>query len=123
LLRFPNPGSDISTFIRIFQELYDALCSKSSFTLDDMSATLVSRNLATSCGYTGEAALELSTRDDRSRDPLYNQSKMYSELYKILGWIHPVKYSRLTFYLHTWVRMLLKQKRILFQSLENAYWV
>jgi len=63
-----------------------------------MSATLVSRNLATSCGYTGEAALELSTRDDRSRDPLYNQSKMYSELYKILGWIHPVKYSRLTFY-------------------------
>ena len=56
-----------------------------------MSLTLIKRDLATSCGYIGEEALLLSTRPDRSRDPLYNQSKMYSELFKMLGWIHPLK--------------------------------
>lgn len=90
MLRFPNPGSDIDSFIRIYQELFSALYQKASFDLDDMSATLVERNLATSSGYMGQEALMRSTRRDRSRDPLYNQSKMYSELYKILGWFHPV---------------------------------
>jgi hypothetical protein len=41
--------------------------------------------------------LKISTRDDRSRDPLYNQSKAYSELYRMLGWIHPQENSRLAF--------------------------
>lgn len=39
----------------------------------------------------GDEALSRSTRKDRSRDPLYNQSKLYSELFKVLGWIHPLK--------------------------------
>jgi hypothetical protein len=44
-------------------------------------------NLAASSGHVGEQALALSTREDRSRDPLYNQSKMYAELFRTLGWI------------------------------------
>ncbi|MFA5374519.1 MAG: hypothetical protein WC455_02005 [Dehalococcoidia bacterium] len=97
MLRIANPGSDISTFIRIYIELYEALGNRESFGLDDISETLIERNLATSCGYTGKKALERSTRADRSRDPLYNQSKMYSELYKVLGWLHPLPDSALTF--------------------------
>ena len=91
LIRFPNPGSDIDAFIRIFCEVFDALNSQDFFSLDDMLLTLVERDLATSCGFMGEEALLLSIRPDRSRDPLYNQSKMYSELFKMLGWIHPLK--------------------------------
>ena len=56
-----------------------------------MSLTLVERDLATSCGFIGEEALLRSTRQNRELDPLYNQSKMYSELFKVLGWIHPLK--------------------------------
>jgi hypothetical protein len=97
MLRIPNPGSDIDSFIRIYLELYDALADFYTFDLDDMSRTLVERNLATSSGFMGEEALSRSTRDDRSRDPLYNQSKMYSELLKVLGWIHPTKESALRF--------------------------
>jgi len=97
MLRIPNPGSDISTFIRIYIELYEALGHRQSFDLDAISKTLVGKNLATSCGSTGQKALELSTREDRSRDPLYNQSKMYTELYKVLGWLHPLPDSALTF--------------------------
>jgi len=97
MLRIANPGSDISSFIRIFIELYEALGNRATFGLDDMSRTLVDRNLATSSGFMGEEALARSTREDRSRDPLYNQSKMYSELYKILGWLHPLPESALTF--------------------------
>lgn len=97
VLRIPNPGSDIDGFIRIFQALYEQLGERDAFTLDDMSETLVERNLATSCGRSGAEALERSTRTDRSRDPLYNQSKMYSELFKVLGWIHPLGDNKLIF--------------------------
>lgn len=97
MLRFPNPGSDISGFIRIYVELYDSLSDRESFGLDDFTNVLIERNLATSSGFAGEEALERSTRADRSRDPLYNQSKSYSELYKILGWLHPISDSALNF--------------------------
>jgi hypothetical protein len=83
MIRFANPGSDISSFIKIYVELYNALKDRYSFGLDDISKTLVEKNLATSCGYMGQEALSRSTRKDRSRDQLYNQSKMYSELFKI----------------------------------------
>lgn len=87
MIRFPNPGSDIPSFIRIFQTLYTYLSDKALFGLDEMSETLTSMNLAASSGYVGGQALALSTREDRSRDPLYNQSKMYAELFRTLGWI------------------------------------
>ena len=87
MIRFPNPGSDIPTFIRIFQVLYTYLEESRVFTLDDMSRTLTKMNLATSSGFVGEEALSRSTRRDRSLDPLYNQSKMYAELFRSLGWI------------------------------------
>ncbi len=89
MIRFPNPGSDINSIVRIFYEIFEVLNSQNSFSLDDILLTLIERDLATSCGFMGEEALSLSVRPDRSRDPLYNQSKMYSELFKILGWIHP----------------------------------
>ncbi len=97
MIRFANPGSDISSFIKIYIELFDALKGMEAFSLDDISKTLVERNLATSCGYMGQEALARATREDRTRDPLYNQSKMYSELYKMLGWFNPIPTSALTF--------------------------
>lgn len=87
MIRFPNPGSDVQAFVRIFQTLYSFLNGKPWFNLDDMSATLTRMNLAASSGYIGEQALALSTRSDRSRDPLYNQSKMYAELFRTIGWM------------------------------------
>jgi hypothetical protein len=102
MIRFANPGSDIDGFTRIFQALYAELIHHQPFTLDDMSAALVKRNLATSCGYTGNEALQRSNREDRSRDPLCNQSKMYSELFRLLGWMHPTPDSRLSF-VFTWL--------------------
>jgi hypothetical protein len=97
MLRFPNPGSDIPTFIRIFQILFSYLNEKKNFSLDDMSLTLTKMNLASSSGYMGEQALKLSTRKDRSRDPLYNQSKMYAELFRVLGWIQSSEEKKLNF--------------------------
>ena len=91
MIRFPNPSSDINSLIRIFYEIFEALNAHDFFSLDDVLSTLIERDLATSCGFMGEEALSLSIRPDRSRDPLYNQSKMYSELFKVLGWIHPLE--------------------------------
>lgn len=97
MIRFPNPGSDISALVRTFQALFAVLRAHPDFSLDDMSTALVSSNLATSSGRIGEEALRRSTRPDRSLDPLFNQSKMYSELFRILGWIHPLSTSRQKF--------------------------
>lgn len=97
MIRFPNPGSDITTFIRIFQILHLELKERYFFTLDDMSHTLTNKNLVSSEGYMGKEALKRSTRKDRSRDPLYNQSKMYAELYRILGWIQSDSSKKLHF--------------------------
>lgn len=97
MLRFPNPGSDISAFVRTYQSLFRALHHQSGFTLDDISKALIASNLATSSGHIGQEALKRSTRPDRSLDPLFNQSKMYSELFRILGWIHPAPGSKQRF--------------------------
>lgn len=86
MLRIANPGSDIDQFIRIFRDLYLVLKDRADFDLDDMSVAMVERGNVSSQGAFGEEALRRSTRKDRSRDPLYNQSKMYAELYRTLGW-------------------------------------
>ena len=119
LLRIPNPGSDIDNFIRIYVAIYDALKSQQSFSLDDISAALTERNFASSSGFVGQKALLQSTRPDRSRDPLYNQSKMYSELFKLLGWIHPLSQSQLNFrftFLGAHVVMAIKDPASIFKE-------
>lgn len=96
MLRIPNPGSNIDQFIRTFQDLHPYLKDKPSFGLDDITQAMIARNNVTSQGAIGAEALRRSQREDRSRDALYNQSKMYSELYRALGWIHSTD-SSLTF--------------------------
>lgn len=87
MLRIPNPGSDIDIFVRIFRDLHAVLKDRADFDLDDMTRAMIERNNVSSQGAFGDEALRRSTRSDRSRDPLYNQSKMYAELFRTLGWI------------------------------------
>lgn len=85
--RIPNPVSDLDVFVRVFRDLHDLLKSSPEFNLDNISTAMVARNNVTSQGAIGDEALRRSTRQDRSRDPIYNQSKMYAELFRTLGWI------------------------------------
>jgi len=87
MLRIPNPGSDIDGFIRIFREIHPLLEYKVGFGIDDISKALVATNNVTAQGAIGQEALRRSTRKNRSLDPIYNQSKMYSELYRSHGWL------------------------------------
>ncbi len=88
MIRFPNPGSDISQLINIFKLLYANLANAQSFDLNNMADIMVAENVASSSGYIGAQALEKSyERKDTSRNPLYNQAKMYAEVYRFLGWI------------------------------------
>jgi hypothetical protein len=89
VLRFPNAVSDIGKFIETFRLIYSHLNEKDYFTHDDATEILVNYGLASSSGAIGLEALRRSTRGDRSRDPLYNQHKMYSEVYRMLGWYQP----------------------------------
>jgi hypothetical protein len=87
MLRIPNPGSTIDIFVRIFRDLHDVLKDRADFDLDDITRAMLERNNVSSQGAFGDEALRRSTRQDRSRDSLYNQSKSYAELYRTLGWI------------------------------------
>jgi hypothetical protein len=96
LLRFPNPGSTIENFVRVYTAAFETLNGR-VVNLDDIVEAVVAANLATSSGYMGAEAVTRSTREDRSRDPLYNQLKMYAELFRTLGWLHPRPESSLNF--------------------------
>jgi hypothetical protein len=96
VLRFPNPGSDLAKMVGTFRLIHDAAQAQEDFDLDFAVRVLIERYQVSSSGAVGEEALRRSTRDDRSLDPLYNQLKMYSELWRMLGWIHPTS-SQLRF--------------------------
>jgi hypothetical protein len=96
MLRFPNPGSNIDNFVKIYVAIFKRL-NGYIVTLDDIVQATIESNLVTSCGYTGEEAVSRSTRSDRTRDPLYNQLKMYAECYRLLGWMHPTENSSLNY--------------------------
>lgn len=94
--RIPNPVSDLNIFVMVFRDIHDILKDRGDFGLDDISRAMIARNNVTSQGAIGDEALRRSTREDRSRDPLYNQSKMYAELFRTLGWIQSTT-SKLTY--------------------------
>jgi hypothetical protein len=96
-LRFPNPGSDMRRLIEIYRILFRGTAGVSQFDLDDMGRILTSALQASSRGAVGAAALARSNNRDRSRDPIYNQSKMYSEVFRMLGWLRPVGGKKLVF--------------------------
>ncbi len=96
MLRFPNPGSTIENFVSVYSAAFKRLNGR-TVNLDNIVEAVVSANLATSSGYMGEEAVARSTRTDRTRDPLYNQIKMYAELFRTLGWLHPTPISALNY--------------------------
>jgi len=96
VLRLPNPGSDLDRFVSTFALIAREADSK-PFDLDFMTAAMTKHFQASSMGAHGEEAVRLSTRVDRTRDPLFNQSKMYSELYRMLGWIRSSQDSHSNF--------------------------
>ena len=54
-----------------------------------MTKVMIEDGQASSRGAVGVEALRRSTEEDLTRDPLYNQLKMYSELYRMFGWLRP----------------------------------
>ena len=99
LKRFPNPGSDINMFIEIYKRTYGVLSSKKYFSLYDMMLAMINNYLVSSEGFTGMKAFERSLREDASRDPIYNQAKMYAELYRMLGWYSSSKEKKLSVFI------------------------
>lgn len=108
--RFPNPSSAIDNFVAVFVATFEQYHHQ-EFDLDDVVQATVRANLATSSGHMGETAISRSTRRDRSRDPLYNQMKMYAELFRSLGWMRSTRASALRFAVTLLGRQLVEAKR------------
>lgn len=87
MLRFPNPGSTLENFVEVFVVTFVRYQGQ-IIDLDDIVEVVVDSNLATSSGYMGREAVIRSKREDRTRDPLFNQLKMYAELFRSLGFLH-----------------------------------
>ncbi len=90
VFRFSNAVSDISRFIYTYKQLYNHFIDKTNnneyFDHKEAASFLALEGLASSLGAIGAEALIRSTRPDKSRDPLYNQHKSYSEIFRMLGW-------------------------------------
>jgi hypothetical protein len=93
VFRFSNAVSDISKFITTYKNLYAHFIEDSNsdkfFGHEEAAKFLAENGLASSLGAVGKEALRRSTRPDKSRDPLYNQHKSYSEIFRMLGWYQP----------------------------------
>lgn len=96
MLRFPNPGSTLSNFVAVYSAAFNRFRGQ-VVNLDNIVQATVEANLATSSGHMGGEAIARSTRQDRSRDPLYNQLKMYAELFRSLGWLRSTEASALNY--------------------------
>lgn len=119
MIRFPNPGTNVDEFIRTFKVLYEHLKDFHTFSLDDMKSAMATMYLAASVGNIGEKALQLSDKKDRSRDQLYNNAKMYAELYRTLGWISSTPEKALEFsftHLGEYVATAELDSRIIFEE-------
>ncbi|MFI3297649.1 MAG: hypothetical protein R3Y59_08505 [bacterium] len=92
VFRFSNAVSDIDKFISTYKSIYNHfrdLPDGEYFDHSDAAIFMAKSGLASSLGAIGEEALRRSTRDDKSRDPLFNQHKSYSEMFRMLGWYEP----------------------------------
>lgn len=89
VFRFSNAVSDIAKFINTYKTLYEDLKDLPSFGHDEARDALIKHSLVSSSGAIGNEAVNRSVREDRSRDPLYNQLKMYSEIFRMMGWYQP----------------------------------
>lgn len=87
MIRFRNPGTQYTTQVQVFRELYKEYKDASSFDLDDMAATIAKTKLMTAYGYAGDAALALSNTENDSLNSTKMNAKMYAEVFRLLGWV------------------------------------
>lgn len=87
MIRFRNPGTQYTTQVQVFRELYKEYKDAPSFDLDDMAATIAKTKLMTAYGYAGDAALALSNTENDSLNSTKMNAKMYAEVFRLLGWV------------------------------------
>ena len=98
VFRFPNPGADLDRMLRIYSLIAKAAIEENvdEIDLDFMVKVAASNFQASSRGAIGSTAIARSTESNRSLDPLYNQLKMYSEIFRNMGLLRPLN-QRLKF--------------------------
>ena len=87
MIRFRNPGTQYTTQVQVFRELYKEYKDAPSFDLNEMAMTIAKTKLMTAYGYAGDAALALSQTDNDSLNSTKMNAKMYAEVFRLLGWI------------------------------------
>lgn len=90
MIRFRNPGTQYTTQIQVFRELYKEYKDAPYFTLEDMATTITKTKLMTAYGHAGDVALELSNTENDSLNSTKMNAKMYAEVFRLLGWITSV---------------------------------
>ena len=97
MIRFRNPACDLHGMLTTFTAVYRQLRRQETFTLSAMTQAIVAANRMSSSGYTGQKALELGSSEERRRDKTYNNAKMLSEWFRLLGWMTAVSTTALEF--------------------------
>lgn len=100
MIRFPNAKSDPIEIRKIYQVAVCKLPEDVKYSINGISHDQLSHNVAvaggvSSSGQIGTAALAASyATTDRSRNSIFNQMKMLSEVYRLLGWLRPLPGNR-----------------------------
>ena len=91
MLRFRNPGTQFTTQVLAFRQIYSFLGEQAVFDLEDIARALATNGLMTAYGYAGNDALQLSKTEQESKNSTLMNAKMYAEVFRMLGWVTPAK--------------------------------
>lgn len=109
VVRIPNPVSNLDSIFTTFEALHSAYKGRSEFSLEESVTVGVDEHLMASKGHVGKMARSRSYNEDSSRDAMYNQFKMYAEVFRLLGWISSSSSSKRTSYRITYLGHLVAE--------------
>ncbi|MFV0520611.1 MAG: hypothetical protein ACK5LY_10120 [Lachnospirales bacterium] len=90
MIKFRNPSTSPITQVQIFKELFNEYSEMSSFDLADMVRVMTKEKLMTAYGYSGNAAISLSTTKNKSLNSVEMNAKMTAEVFRLLGWVSSI---------------------------------
>lgn len=89
MIRFRNSGSDPENQVTILGLLHESFQDGSAFDLEEFANTVAQKHMMSSNGFSGKQALDESRTDDKSKDSMLMDSKLYVEVFRMLGWLVP----------------------------------
>lgn len=121
MIRFRNPGTNYNHVIHIIRSIYE-IYKYDPVSLNDLKDQSAKLGVITSHGYAGSKALLANKDKEKSKDGIYNNMKMYSEIFRLLGVLTPAYPNKSNPFLFTFIGQHLAMASDPLPLMEECFW-